>query len=93
MSLKIQLDPAEYSRLEHLQLHFNLPERAIICIPCGYALAADDDRVGRHLGQKHNVSKAARRKLNTFINSLHLPNPELLPVRPDDSAPYPYLRI
>ncbi|RKK65963.1 hypothetical protein BFJ69_g15821, partial [Fusarium oxysporum] len=89
----IQLDPAEYSRLEHLQLHFNLPERAIICIPCGYALAADDDRVGRHLGQKHNVSKAARRKLNTFINSLHLPNPELLPVRPDDSAPHPHLRI
>ena len=91
MHQEIQLSLDQYSRLEKLHLHFNLPEQAIICTLCGYALAAPDDRVGRHLGEKHHVPKGAHRKLNALINSLQLPSPETLPKRPDGSAPYPHL--
>ncbi|KPA36132.1 hypothetical protein FLAG1_11119 [Fusarium langsethiae] len=83
----------QYSWLEKLHLHFNLPEPAIICTLCGYALASSDDRVGRHLGEKHHISKTARQKLNTLVNSLNLPSPEKLPKRQDGSAPHPNLRI
>ncbi|KAI8710743.1 hypothetical protein NCS52_01534000 [Fusarium sp. LHS14.1] len=93
MHQEIQLSLDQYSRLEKLHLHFNLPEQAIICTLCGYALATDDDRVGRHLGEKHYIPKGARRKLNALINSLQLPSPETLPKRPDGSAPHPHLQI
>ncbi|RSL82730.1 hypothetical protein CEP52_016890 [Fusarium oligoseptatum] len=68
-------------------------EQAIICTLCGYALATDDDRVGRHLGEKHHIPKVARQKLNALINSLQLPRPETLPKRADGSAPHPHLQI
>jgi hypothetical protein len=42
----LQLSLEQYSRLEKLHLHLNLPEKAVICTRCGYALAVDDDRVG-----------------------------------------------
>ncbi|KAL5603423.1 hypothetical protein FOVSG1_006173 [Fusarium oxysporum f. sp. vasinfectum] len=90
---EISLSLDQYSRLEKLHLHFNLPEQAIICTLCGYALAADDDRVGRHLGEKHHISKSARRQLNALVNSLKLPSPDTLPKRPDGSTPHPHLRI
>ncbi|RKK26947.1 hypothetical protein BFJ66_g16883 [Fusarium oxysporum f. sp. cepae] len=83
----MQLAPEQYSRLEELHLNFNLPEPAIICTGCGFALAVDGDRVGRHLGKEHQVPKLKRRKINSLINSLQLPNPESLPQRPDNSAP------
>lgn len=92
MSETVPLNPAQWSWLEKLHLHFNLPEQAIICTRCRYALAVDDDRVGRHLGEKHNVAKGARRKLNSLINSLQLPGPDKLPKRPDGSAPSPHLQ-
>ncbi|RTE69063.1 hypothetical protein BHE90_016558 [Fusarium euwallaceae] len=79
--------------LEKLHLHLDLPEQAIICTLCGYALATDDDRVGRHLGEKHHIPKVARQKLNALINSLQLPRPETLPKRADGSAPHPHLQI
>ncbi|KAM5357973.1 hypothetical protein ACJZ2D_015716 [Fusarium nematophilum] len=90
---EIQLSLDQYSRLEKLHLHFNLPEQAIICTLCGYALATDDDRVGRHLGEKHQIAKGARRKINALVNSLQLPSPETLPKRPDGSAPHPHLQL
>ena len=90
---EISLSLDQDFRLEKLHLHFNLPEPAIICTLCGYALAADDDRVGRHLGEKHQISKAARQKLNTLVNSLKLPSPDKLPRRQDGSVPHPHLRI
>jgi hypothetical protein len=89
---EIQLSSDQLSKLEGLHLHLNLPEPAIICTLCGYALAVDDDRVGRHLGEKHQVPKGARRKLNALINSLQLPSPETLPKRQDGSTPHPHLR-
>jgi hypothetical protein len=45
----LELSLEQYSRLEKLHLHLNLPEKAVICTRCGYALALDDVRVGRHL--------------------------------------------
>ncbi|KAL3595875.1 hypothetical protein FPOAC2_10245 [Fusarium poae] len=90
---EISLSLDQHSWLEKLHLHFNLPEPAIICTLCGYALAAGDDRVGRHLGEKHQISKAARQKLNTLVNSLKLPSPDRLPRRQDGSVPHPHLRI
>jgi hypothetical protein len=49
---EISLTLDQYSRLEKLYLHFNLPEQAIIYTLCNYALAADNDHIGRHLGKK-----------------------------------------
>jgi hypothetical protein len=87
MHQEIQLSLDQYSRLKKLHLHFNLPvpEQAIICPVCGYALAVGDDRVGRHLGEKHHIPKGARRNLNSLINSLQLPSPETLPKPLDGS--------
>ncbi|CZS75062.1 unnamed protein product [Fusarium graminearum] len=90
---EIALSLDQHSWLEKLHLHLNLPEPAIICTLCGYALAADNDRVGRHLGEKHQISKAARQKLNILVNSLKLPSPDTLPRRQDGSMPHPHLRI
>ncbi|PNP50512.1 hypothetical protein FNYG_15955 [Fusarium nygamai] len=90
---EISLSLDQHSWLEKLHLHLNLPEPAIICALCGYALAANDDRVGRHLGEKHHISKTARQKLNALVNSLKLPSPDILPKRQDGSAPHPNLRI
>lgn len=93
MRQELQPSPEQYSRPEKLHLHFNLPELAIICMRCGYAIAVDDDRGGRHLGQKHGVSKGARRNLNALSNSLQLSSPERFPKRPGGSAPHPHLQI
>jgi len=51
--------------------------------------------VSRHLGEIHNVDKAAGRGLNKLIRSLNLldgPDPRSLRLRPDGSAPHPYLK-
>ncbi|KAH6985327.1 hypothetical protein EDB80DRAFT_821764 [Ilyonectria destructans] len=88
-----KIAPSQIQKLQRLHLHFNLPEPAIICTRCGYALKTDNDRVGRHLGEKHGVPKSARRGLNSLINSLSLPDPDALPVRADKSAPHLHLAL
>ncbi|KAH7243961.1 hypothetical protein B0J15DRAFT_501405 [Fusarium solani] len=82
-----RITPNQVQRLEQLGLHYGFSAPAIICTRCGYALKTDDDRVGRHLGEKHNVPKSRRRGLNALINPLQLPDPDLLRPRPDRSAP------
>ncbi|KAH7111527.1 hypothetical protein EDB81DRAFT_848972 [Dactylonectria macrodidyma] len=72
-------------------LHYNLPEPAIICTHCRYALQVDD--ISRHLRKNHDVLKSTRRHLNSLIRSLHLPNPDLLPARADGSTPHPHLAL
>ncbi|KAI8401260.1 hypothetical protein FOFC_18129 [Fusarium oxysporum] len=80
-------------QLESLGLYLSQPEPAIICIQCKFALKPDGDCTSRHLGERHGISKPARRGLGLFIRSLHLPDPETLPVRLDGSSPHPHLRI
>ncbi|KAH7143379.1 hypothetical protein DER46DRAFT_630878 [Fusarium sp. MPI-SDFR-AT-0072] len=80
-------------QLDRLGLYLNQPEPAILCIQCKFALKADGDRVSRHLGEQHGISKLAYRGLGLFIQSLRLPDPKTLPVRSDGSSPYPHLRI
>ncbi|KAH7228377.1 hypothetical protein B0J15DRAFT_411279 [Fusarium solani] len=80
-------------QLDRLGLHLNQPERAILCIQCKFALKADGGRIARHLGERHGISKLARRGLGPFMRSLRLPDPEKLPVRSDGSSPHPRLRI
>ncbi|SCV61253.1 uncharacterized protein FFFS_15822 [Fusarium fujikuroi] len=87
-----QLSSSELAKLDRLGLHLNSPEPAIICKQCAYAITADRDRVSRHLGEIHNVNKAARRGLNKLIRSLNLPDPKSLRLRPDGSAPHTYLK-
>ncbi|KAJ3454045.1 hypothetical protein MRS44_018677 [Fusarium solani] len=79
--------------LDRLGLYLNQPEPAILCIQCKFALKADGDRVSRHLGERHGISKLARRGLGPFIRTLRLPDPKTLPVRSDGSSPHPHLRI
>ncbi|KAL3588064.1 hypothetical protein FPOAC2_13963 [Fusarium poae] len=80
-------------QLDRFGLYLNQPEPAILCIQCKFALKADGDRVSRHLGERHGISKLARRGPGLLIRALRLPDPKTLPVRPDGSSPHPHLRI
>jgi hypothetical protein len=80
-------------QLENLGLYLNRPEPAIICVQCKFAIKPDGDCISRHLGERHGISKSARRGLGPFIRSLRLPDPETLPTRLDGSPPHPHLRI
>ncbi|CAM1507685.1 Fc.00g073260.m01.CDS01 [Cosmosporella sp. VM-42] len=85
------LPPRKEQMLERVGLYFNLPERAIICIECGFAI--DPKRVVRHPGDKHNIARSARRGLKPLISSLSLLDIDQLPRRPDGSNPHPHLAI
>ncbi|KAH6970331.1 hypothetical protein DER45DRAFT_601349 [Fusarium avenaceum] len=87
------ITPSQVQALKRLELHYDIPYQVIICIPCGFALKTDNDRVGRHLKEKHEISKNRRQKLNTLVNSLHLPDLDELPKRPDRSAQHPFLAL
>ncbi|KJZ70098.1 hypothetical protein HIM_10501 [Hirsutella minnesotensis 3608] len=79
----------EIERLLALGLYYNEPEPAVLCIRCGFALKTGTDRVSRHLGEKHGVTRKARRGLNRLVRSLQLPEPAQLARRPDGSAKHP----
>ncbi|KAH7231271.1 uncharacterized protein BKA55DRAFT_582122 [Fusarium redolens] len=87
------ITPSQVQTLRRLELYYDISYQAIICIPCGFALKTDDDRVGRHLKEKHGISKKRRQKLNALINSLHLPDPDELPKRPDRSVQHLFLAL
>jgi len=87
------LDQQLGRRLESLGLILNSPEPAIICRSCRFTLVPSGDSVSRHLAEKHNVSKAARRGLSHCINALNLPHPEKLPLRQNGSPPHPHLHF
>ncbi|KAF6795410.1 hypothetical protein CMUS01_15927 [Colletotrichum musicola] len=77
------LTVAETRHLASLGLFVNEPEPVLICRPCGYALKPFGERVGRHLAEKHNVSKSERRGLNALVASIGLGDPNDVPLRPD----------
>ncbi|SPJ92878.1 uncharacterized protein FTOL_13805 [Fusarium torulosum] len=70
------ITPSQVQTLRRLELHNDISYQAIICIPSGFALKTDNDRDGRHLKEKHGISKKRRQKLNTLVNSL-LVRPDL----------------
>lgn len=83
----------ERERLLALGLYYNEPEPAILCTRCGFALKTDADRVSRHLGEKHDITRKARWGLNKLVQSLQLPDPTALPTRSDGSAKHPHLAL
>ena len=68
LPIAYQLKQEEARRIASLGLCLNEPEPAILCTECGFALKADSDRVSRHLGEKHGLSKSTRWGLNKLIN-------------------------
>jgi hypothetical protein len=80
-------------KLQKLSLRLNHPEPALICTECKYALQPSGIRVYKHLAEKHGVPASDRRELATYIDSLHLPDPNLLNGRDDGSEPHPGLLV
>jgi len=65
-------------KLEKLGLTLNHPGSALIFSRCKYALQPSSVRVSRHLAARHNVPLSDRTGPVTYIDSLHLHNPNLL---------------
>ena len=80
-------------KLEKLGLIMNHPEPTLICSRCKYALQPSVVQVSRHLVVRHNVPASDRTELVTYVDSLRLPNPNLLNGRNDGSEPHPYLLV
>ncbi|KAF2184795.1 hypothetical protein K469DRAFT_578449, partial [Zopfia rhizophila CBS 207.26] len=78
-------------RLGALGPYPNSSEPALIRRLCKFVLKPSDDRVTRHLREKHDVPKAARCGLTNFIRSLNMPDPNKLALRPDGSPCHPHL--
>ncbi|KAM6513637.1 hypothetical protein FALCPG4_016020 [Fusarium falciforme] len=82
---------AKLQKLERLSLYYNLPEAAIICTKCGFALSPK--RASEHPGKKHGIARSARHGLKPLLSSLNLPDPDTLALRSDGSRPHPYLTV
>ncbi|EAQ93900.1 hypothetical protein CHGG_02135 [Chaetomium globosum CBS 148.51] len=78
-------------RLTALGLVISVPEPALICRPCGYALQPNGNCVTRHLADKHAIPKRSRDGLHPLVRALCLPDPNTLPLRPDWSPAHPQL--
>jgi hypothetical protein len=88
----LPLEQAE-RRLEALGLHFNQPERALICARCKYALKPSGETVSKHLWEKHQIPPEERHGLSAYVKGLHLTDPNQLPPRQDRSEPHPHLSV
>lgn len=82
---------AKLQKLETLSLYYNLPEAAIICTKCGFALSPK--RASEHPGKKHGIARSARHGLKPLLSSLNLPDPDTLALRSDGPRPHPYLTV
>lgn len=80
-------------KLCRLGLVLNRPEPALICRQCKYALQPSGIRVSKHLAEKHSISASERKELVSYVDSLHLPNPNLLDGRRNGSKPHPHLLV
>ena len=74
-------------KLHRLGLILNRPEPALICWQCKYALQPNGTRVSKHLAEKHAVPASKRKELVSYIDSLRLPNANLLSGRRNGSEP------
>jgi hypothetical protein len=75
-------------KLHKLGLILNRPEPALICRQCKYALQPSGTRVSKHLAEKHAIPASERKELASYIDSLRLPNPNLLSGRRNGSEPH-----
>lgn len=82
--------PLASNCLSTLRLHLKMPELAIVCTICKYALHLDS--VTRNVG-KHKIPLWERAALTRVVQSLRLPNPRPLHVRPDPSPAHPELAV
>jgi hypothetical protein len=80
-------------KLHKLGLILNRPEPALICRQCKYALQPSGIRVSKHLAEKHTVPASYRKELVSYVDSLDLPNPNLLGGRRNGSEPHPHLLV
>jgi hypothetical protein len=88
----LPLEQAE-RRLEALGLHFDQPERALICARCKYALKPSSETVSKHLWEKHQIPPEERHGLSAYVKGLHLTDPNQPPPRQDRSEPHPHLSV
>ena len=80
-------------KLSYFNLYLNQPERALICLLCGYALQTRGQQASRHVGDKHGIPRSERKGLTALIQSLALEDPNLLPSREDWSVPHNLLLV
>jgi hypothetical protein len=70
------LTPEDADRmLRNLDLHFNQPERALICIRCEYALKLSGETVSKHLREEHQTPSEARHRLSAYVKTLRMTDP------------------
>lgn len=80
-------------KLQRLGLILNRPEPALTCQQCKYAFQPIGKKVSTHLAEKHALPASERKELVSYIDSLHLPDPNLLSVRRNGSEPHPHLLV
>jgi hypothetical protein len=80
-------------KLHKLGLILNRPEPALICRQCKYALQPSGARVSKHLAENQAIPAFERKELASYIDSLRLPNPNLLNGRRNGSEPNQHLLI
>ena len=80
-------------RLLKKGLYLDERELAVICVECGFALQPNKDRVGRHLGEKHDIPKRGRIGINQLVERLELPDPDTLPQLADRQPAHRYLAL
>ncbi|CEJ83200.1 hypothetical protein VHEMI03220 [[Torrubiella] hemipterigena] len=87
------LNTLQRKKLDALDLHLDEQHRVILCKTCKFAIKPAGDRVTRHLGEKHGISRKARVGLCKLMIMLELPDPATLAPRPDNVQPHPYLEV
>ncbi|KAH8690376.1 hypothetical protein GQ44DRAFT_744804 [Phaeosphaeriaceae sp. PMI808] len=76
--------------LEHLNLHVNEPEPTIICRTCQFSLNGINSLVG-HAVEKHKLPRHLAKEASRRLGPYTILGPKELRLRPDNSAPHPYL--
>lgn len=85
------LTPEEADRrLGTIEMFFNEPGQALICVLCRYALKRTGETAPKHLWEKHQTLPKTS-NLSACIKTLCLTDPTELPLRQDGSEPHPHL--
>ncbi|PVH93801.1 hypothetical protein DM02DRAFT_540752, partial [Periconia macrospinosa] len=76
--------------LKQLSLHVNKPEPTIICRTCQFALNRINSLVD-YIVEKHKLLRRLAKKASQRLEPYTILGPKELQLRPDHSAPHPYL--